>query len=150
LREHAPHGPDWLHEIKIDGYRAQVHVHDGRVRVYSRSGYDWTVQCILQTRDGRLRRQRCPAYRTAADRNLHQRIVPQPVEVDGILIAARDRRRARHHHLEHRVPDAFRIAPIRQAAGPFRIHPERGLTVQSDHVRCCGLFHRRGLCSSLA
>ena len=32
LRERAPEGSDWLHEIKIDGYRAQLHVHDGRVR----------------------------------------------------------------------------------------------------------------------
>jgi bifunctional non-homologous end joining protein LigD len=44
LRERAPDGPDWLHEIKIDGYRAQLHVHDGTVRVFSRSGYDWTEQ----------------------------------------------------------------------------------------------------------
>jgi bifunctional non-homologous end joining protein LigD len=44
LRERAPEGSDWLHEIKIDGYRAQLHVHDGRVRVFSRSGYDWTEQ----------------------------------------------------------------------------------------------------------
>jgi bifunctional non-homologous end joining protein LigD len=42
LRERAPEGSDWLHEIKIDGYRAQLHIHDGRLRVYSRSGYDWT------------------------------------------------------------------------------------------------------------
>src|ERR1700681_2801784 len=41
---------------------------------------------ILQTADGRLRGQRCPGLRTAADRNLHQRIVPQPIEGDGILV----------------------------------------------------------------
>jgi bifunctional non-homologous end joining protein LigD len=44
LRERAPRGPDWLHEIKIDGYRAQLHIHDGRVQVFSRSGFDWTQQ----------------------------------------------------------------------------------------------------------
>jgi hypothetical protein len=60
LRERAPQGPDWLHEIKIDGYRAQLHIHDGRVRVFSRSGYDWPQQFAqiaraaeaLSTRDG--------------------------------------------------------------------------------------------------
>ena len=31
LRERAPEESDWLHEIKIDGYRAQPHIHDGRV-----------------------------------------------------------------------------------------------------------------------
>src|SRR3954452_25118819 len=44
LRERASEGSDWLHEIKIDGYRAQLHIHDGRVRIFSRSGYDWTDQ----------------------------------------------------------------------------------------------------------
>jgi bifunctional non-homologous end joining protein LigD len=44
LRERVPEGAQWLHEIKIDGYRAQVHIHAGRVRVYSRSGYNWTAQ----------------------------------------------------------------------------------------------------------
>jgi bifunctional non-homologous end joining protein LigD len=42
LRDRAPDGPGWLHEIKIDGYRAQVHIHHGRITVYSRSGYNWT------------------------------------------------------------------------------------------------------------
>jgi bifunctional non-homologous end joining protein LigD len=42
LRERPPNGREWLHEIKIDGYRAQMHVHAGKVIVYSRSGYDWT------------------------------------------------------------------------------------------------------------
>lgn len=44
LRERAPDGPGWLHEIKIDGYRAQLHIRRGRITVYSRSGYDWTDQ----------------------------------------------------------------------------------------------------------
>jgi bifunctional non-homologous end joining protein LigD len=44
LRSRAPDGAEWLHEIKIDGYRAQVHVHRGQVRAYSRNGYDWTEQ----------------------------------------------------------------------------------------------------------
>src|SRR5262249_49073160 len=43
---------------------------------------------VLQTTDRRLRGQRRTALRTAPDRDLHQRVVPQPVEVDGILVAA--------------------------------------------------------------
>src|SRR5919109_3710093 len=42
LRDRAPDSPGWLHEIKIDGYRAQVHIHHRRITVYSRSGYNWT------------------------------------------------------------------------------------------------------------
>jgi bifunctional non-homologous end joining protein LigD len=44
LSEHAPTGRGWAHEIKADGYRAQVHVVDGKVTVYSRRGHDWTDQ----------------------------------------------------------------------------------------------------------
>ena len=44
LRELAPAGAAWVHEVKTDGYRAQLHIHDGRITVYSRSGYDWTEQ----------------------------------------------------------------------------------------------------------
>ena len=82
---------------------------------------------VLQTADGRLRGQRCPALRTAADRNLHERIVPQPIEVDGILVSARDRRHALHHHLEHGVPDAIRIAAIRHRIGEPTAHTELAL-----------------------
>src|SRR5215210_1328092 len=44
LREQAPKGDDWLYEIKADGYRAQVHLTGGKVRVYSRTGLNWTAQ----------------------------------------------------------------------------------------------------------
>jgi ATP dependent DNA ligase domain len=31
-----------VHELKHDGYRLQIHVRDGRVRLYTRNGADWT------------------------------------------------------------------------------------------------------------
>jgi bifunctional non-homologous end joining protein LigD len=38
----VPAGPDWLHEIKHDGYRLIV-LRDGtRVRLFTRNGNDWT------------------------------------------------------------------------------------------------------------
>ena len=37
-----PIGPGWAHELKHDGYRLQIHVRDGRVRLYTRNGADWT------------------------------------------------------------------------------------------------------------
>ena len=37
-----PSGPNWVHELKHDGYRLQVHVRDGRVRLYTMNGNDWT------------------------------------------------------------------------------------------------------------
>jgi bifunctional non-homologous end joining protein LigD len=46
LRGGPPSGSEWLHEIKMDGYRAQLHVHRGVIRVFSRRGHDWTDQFI--------------------------------------------------------------------------------------------------------
>ena len=29
--ERVPDGTRWIHEIKFDGYRVQLHIHDGQV-----------------------------------------------------------------------------------------------------------------------
>jgi ATP-dependent DNA ligase len=42
LKSKAPAGPQWLHEIKFDGYRVQVHLNKGKRKVYTRNGLDWT------------------------------------------------------------------------------------------------------------
>jgi len=36
----VPAGPDWIHEIKYDGYRMMVVRERDRVRLISRGGYD--------------------------------------------------------------------------------------------------------------
>jgi bifunctional non-homologous end joining protein LigD len=38
----VPAGPEWLHEIKFDGYRLRVERDGDRVRLITRGGYDWT------------------------------------------------------------------------------------------------------------
>jgi bifunctional non-homologous end joining protein LigD len=38
----APTGDGWVHEIKWDGYRAQAHLQDGHVQMFTRKGNDWT------------------------------------------------------------------------------------------------------------
>jgi bifunctional non-homologous end joining protein LigD len=35
-------GPDWIHEIKHDGYRLIVRRDGEAVRLFTRRGYDWT------------------------------------------------------------------------------------------------------------
>jgi ATP-dependent DNA ligase len=35
-----PSGPDWVHEIKHDGYRLQVRRDGDAVRLFARRGYD--------------------------------------------------------------------------------------------------------------
>lgn len=37
-----PVGPEWLHEAKLDGFRAQVHIENGSAALYSRNGSDLT------------------------------------------------------------------------------------------------------------
>jgi bifunctional non-homologous end joining protein LigD len=38
----VPAGPDWVHEIKHDGYRLIVQKDQKRVRLFTRNGHDWT------------------------------------------------------------------------------------------------------------
>jgi DNA ligase D-like protein (predicted ligase) len=37
-----PSGPQWLHEIKLDGYRMAARIENGRVQLLTRTGLDWT------------------------------------------------------------------------------------------------------------
>jgi bifunctional non-homologous end joining protein LigD len=37
-----PAGPEWVHEIKHDGYRLQVRRAGDKVRLFTRRGYDWS------------------------------------------------------------------------------------------------------------
>src|SRR6202158_2123005 len=38
----VPSGQRWIHEVKFDGYRVQVHLRDAVVNVFTRRGNDWT------------------------------------------------------------------------------------------------------------
>lgn len=41
LRAKAPVGPQWIHEIKFDGYRVQLNLNGGKKRAFTRNGHDW-------------------------------------------------------------------------------------------------------------
>ena len=47
LKTKAPSGDQWLHEIKFDGCRVQVHFDQGKKRVFTRNGLDWTKRFSL-------------------------------------------------------------------------------------------------------
>ena len=49
LKARAPSG-NWLHEIKYDGYRVQVHLSGGKVKVFTRNGHNWTKRFASITR----------------------------------------------------------------------------------------------------
>jgi bifunctional non-homologous end joining protein LigD len=54
LRSAPPTGPDWLHEVKFDGFRMQIHKDGGSVRLFSRHGRDFTER-FPSIRDAVLR-----------------------------------------------------------------------------------------------
>lgn len=37
-----PSTTGWIHELKLDGYRIQARLHDGKVELLTRTGLDWT------------------------------------------------------------------------------------------------------------
>jgi ATP-dependent DNA ligase len=41
-RSRVPSGERWLHEIKFDGYRVQLHIANDDIKVFTRRGNDWT------------------------------------------------------------------------------------------------------------
>ena len=45
LAAEVPAGPEWMHEIKFDGYRAIIAVAGRQVRVFTRTGKDWSQRC---------------------------------------------------------------------------------------------------------
>ena len=44
LKATPPEGTGWLHEVKFDGYRIQAHISAGKVKLFTRSGLDWTTR----------------------------------------------------------------------------------------------------------
>lgn len=38
----VPSGDRWIHEIKFDGYRVQVHLANEAAQIFTRRGHDWT------------------------------------------------------------------------------------------------------------
>jgi len=43
----VPSHPDWIHEVKQDGFRLIVSRDGDRVRLFTRNGYDWTSRYPL-------------------------------------------------------------------------------------------------------
>jgi bifunctional non-homologous end joining protein LigD len=44
LADKAPAGDEWVHQIKLDGYRTAARLEAGKVRMLTRSGLDWTAR----------------------------------------------------------------------------------------------------------
>jgi len=70
LVEQPPSGSDWVHEVKFDGYRIQMHVEDGKVKLFTRKGLDWTAKfapwITTARRISRACRPPCPTAKRKA------------------------------------------------------------------------------------
>lgn len=44
LASKAPDGDNWIHEIKFDGYRLQARLDNGKAKLLTRNGLDWTAK----------------------------------------------------------------------------------------------------------
>jgi bifunctional non-homologous end joining protein LigD len=51
LAERPPDHPGWAHEVKLDGYRAQLRVENGRAVMRTRTGLDWTQRFAAIAKD---------------------------------------------------------------------------------------------------
>ena len=47
LRSKAPSGDKWIHEIKYDGYRVQLHLDRGKAKAFTRNGLNWIKRFSL-------------------------------------------------------------------------------------------------------
>src|SRR5215467_11492089 len=53
----VPAGPDWLHEVKYDGYRMMLIREQDRLRLLSRGGHDWAWRFPLIVTALKLRQE---------------------------------------------------------------------------------------------
>lgn len=44
LTDAVPKGPDWIHELKFDGYRILAFLENDRARLISRNGHNWSAK----------------------------------------------------------------------------------------------------------
>jgi len=44
LVKQPPEDEGWVHEVKFDGYRTQLIIDQGGVRLFSKNGHDWTAK----------------------------------------------------------------------------------------------------------
>ena len=46
LVDSPPENNNWVHEIKYDGYRIQVHIKQNRIIFLTRNGHDWSDKFV--------------------------------------------------------------------------------------------------------
>jgi bifunctional non-homologous end joining protein LigD len=86
LVDEAPPGDDWIHEIKLDGYRILARIEDGAVSLLTRNGKDWT--------------ERMPSLKAALER-----VDVSSALLDGELVALNDKGVSDFQRLQNSLKD---------------------------------------------
>jgi bifunctional non-homologous end joining protein LigD len=92
----------FVHELKLDGYRVQAHLQQGRVKLYTRSGLDWTTRFPTIVADV----TRLPAEALVIDGE----IISPDANGRPSFSALQDNLKRRHH--DHMVYYAFDLLHI--------------------------------------
>ena len=100
LVDTPPDGPEWLHEIKFDGYRMHARLDRDAVRLLTRTGLDWTHKYLpIAEAVSALGARRAPSLS-------RRRIV---------------RRGPRHHHIQHHPAKLLDVT--RLESGNLQLEP---------------------------
>jgi hypothetical protein len=115
-----PSGPGCAHELKHDGYRLQIHIRDGRVRLYTSNGNNWT------------------------DR--YPRIVEQAIRINGSAVQSSREGHHCHRLVEFELPlMTFDLSRLSCCCGCLSVQRN---SVPSTQMRCISAS-ARGAWSSL-
>lgn len=149
LVERPPEGDNWFHEIKFDGYRIVAFLKNGRVRLVSRNGNDWTSrfpavaqdvaglpaatavldgEIVAMNPDGRSDFQTLQNYARSGTAGQLQYLVFDLVYLDG-----------------HDLRDAI-LADRKQLLDTLLKGHTAGTLRYSDHVEGHGEVFRSGVC----
>jgi hypothetical protein len=136
LVDAPPEGPEWLHEIKFDGYRMHARLDRGAVRLMTRTGLDWTHKYPVM------------ALCNLIAEPLHLRFVGDIGDVRGDAQALRQPRRLAEllrfcHRVRKDVAHHDAAAFGNQLANELPAHP--GAAARDDCDPACEVLHASSL-----
>jgi hypothetical protein len=125
----VPKGERWIHEIKFDGHRVQLHIANESTTVFTRRGIDWTRLFKKIAKDAFL----INANSAVIDGEM---VVPAADGTHGLFGAAERAQGQVDQHRDGRRPAlSQRLRPAEAAACEAKIPPEKADRQDRDSVQ---------------